>query len=122
MPRIPDHPCAHPGCPNLVPHGVKYCEKHTSVHKGEDRPRAAERGYDAKWRKARKRFLRKHPLCEECLRQDPPVYREATVVDHIIPHRGNPRIFWDSSNWQALCKHHHDVKTMTTDRYQEYHY
>lgn len=31
-------------------------------------------------------------------------------------------IFWDSSNWQALCKHHHDVKTMTTDRYQEYHY
>ena len=22
MPRIPDHPCSHPGCPRLVPRGA----------------------------------------------------------------------------------------------------
>jgi 5-methylcytosine-specific restriction endonuclease McrA len=32
----------------------------------------------------------------------------ATVVDHIKPHRGDPELFWDASNHQALCKHCHD--------------
>lgn len=27
----------------------------------------------------------------------------ATVVDHITPHRGDERLFWDESNHQALC-------------------
>ena len=45
---------------------------------------------------------------------------EATVVDHIIPHRGDMKLFWDKSNWQPLCEHHHNVKTMTEDRYVEY--
>ena len=44
----------------------------------------------------------------------------ATVVDHIIPHRGDQKLFWDRSNWQPLCEHHHNVKTMTEDRFKEY--
>lgn len=24
------------------------------------------------------------------------------------------------SNWQPLCEHHHNVKTMTEDRFKEY--
>lgn len=47
---------------------------------------------------------------------------KATVVDHIVPHRGDDRLFWDEENWQALCKNCHDSKTMTEDRYQEYKY
>ena len=43
-----------------------------------------------------------------------------TVVDHIIPHRGDQKLFWDRSNWQPLCEHHHNVKTMTEDRFKEY--
>ena len=35
----------------------------------------------------------------------------ATVVDHIVPHRGDPRLFWDEKNWQPLCKECHDRKT-----------
>ena len=35
----------------------------------------------------------------------------AIVVDHIIPHRGNQRLFWDMKNWQPLCKDCHDRKT-----------
>ena len=40
----------------------------------------------------------------------------ATVVDHIKPHRGDKKLFWDRGNWQPLCEHHHNVKTMTEDR------
>ena len=32
----------------------------------------------------------------------------ATVVDHIIPHRGDKTLFWDETNWQSLCKTCHD--------------
>ena len=32
MPRFPDHPCRHPGCPKLVPKGKKYCDEHASLH------------------------------------------------------------------------------------------
>jgi 5-methylcytosine-specific restriction endonuclease McrA len=24
-------------------------------------------------------------------------------VDHIIPHRGDKRLFWHRANWQPLC-------------------
>ena len=35
----------------------------------------------------------------------------ATVVDHVIPHRGDRKLFWDEQNWQPLCKECHDKKT-----------
>ena len=35
----------------------------------------------------------------------------ATVVDHIIPHRGDKKLFWDERNWQALCESCHNHKT-----------
>jgi 5-methylcytosine-specific restriction protein A len=49
-------------------------------------------------------------------------YVKATVVDHIKPHRGDQTLFWDRSNWQALCKQHHDEKTGKEDRRMEYTY
>ncbi|WP_336801465.1 HNH endonuclease [Kaistia sp. MMO-174] len=30
------------------------------------------------------------------------------ACDHITPHRGDPRLFWDPSNLQTLCKPCHD--------------
>ncbi|HWL55465.1 MAG TPA: HNH endonuclease [Paracoccus sp. (in: a-proteobacteria)] len=27
----------------------------------------------------------------------------ATLVDHIKPHRGDKALFWNWNNWQALC-------------------
>lgn len=32
----------------------------------------------------------------------------ANVVDHIVPHKGDEKLFWDEDNWQALCPPHHD--------------
>lgn len=42
--------------------------------------------------------------------------RPATVVDHIIPHRGDPELFWAVWNWQPLTKRAHDRKTAKEDR------
>jgi 5-methylcytosine-specific restriction protein A len=35
----------------------------------------------------------------------------ATLVDHVVPHRGDPALFWDVENWQSLCATCHARKT-----------
>lgn len=74
---------------------------------------SAQRGYGSRWQKARQGYLRKHPLCVLCDGEG--VIKAATVVDHKVPHRGDRTLFWDSGNWQPLCKPHHDRKTATED-------
>lgn len=117
MPMKPLKPCKHPGCSELTKD--KYCEKHINLHRNK-RENASNRGYDSRWRKARNRYLKANPLCIHCKEQGK--LTRATVVDHIRPHRGDKKLFWDESNWQPLCKKCHDRKTMTEDRYQEYSY
>ena len=104
MPRKPKRPCLHPGCPRLT--DQTYCEEHRGQYARES---ASGRGYDSAWRRARSRYLRRNPLCVECLKEKR--LAPATVVDHIIPHRGDMRLFWDENNWQPLCKACHDRKT-----------
>lgn len=68
-----------------------------------------KRGYNQAWLKARLVFLKENPLCVYCLKQGK--HTPATVVDHIIPHKDNPDLFWDESNWQSLChKCHASIK------------
>lgn len=62
--------------------------------------------YNYRWQRLSQAFLRMHPACVMCLRHD--CVTVATVVDHKIPHRGDMVLFWDQSNWQSLCKAHHD--------------
>lgn len=71
-----------------------------------DRQTAAQRGYGYKWQQARAGWLRKHPLCMQCERIGR--RRVATVVDHVVAHRGDMKLFWDRANWQSLCKPCHD--------------
>ncbi|OOR83903.1 HNH endonuclease [Moraxella canis] len=94
-----------PGFPDAIVPKQRYKDK---------RPSASKRGYDSRWRHARLAFLDDNPLCVMC--QANGLLVAATVVDHIIPHRGNQARFWDISNWQALCKTCHDHKTNTIDR------
>lgn len=112
MPHKPNVPCKHPGCSKLVPYGHYYCEEHEALHRG-DRVSSGKRGYNSKWQRARTRFLHQHPLCVECQKEGRLV--KATVVDHIKPHRGDPVLFWDETNWQPLCKPCHDKKTWKED-------
>ena len=58
--------------------------------------------YDSRrWRKAREQYLKGNPLCVDCLAFGK--VTPASVVDHVIPHRGDERLFWDRANWAALC-------------------
>lgn len=67
---------------------------------------SAARGYGSRWQKARLTYLREHPFCLICKEQGRS--EPAVIVDHIVPHKGDSSLFWDSSNWQPLCKYHHD--------------
>lgn len=67
---------------------------------------SSQRGYDYRWQKARAQFLLDNPLCVYCARIGRTT--AASVVDHIIPHRGDRDLFWDQSNWQQLCRPCHD--------------
>jgi 5-methylcytosine-specific restriction protein A len=79
------------------------------------RPSAARRGYGPRWRRAGAAYLARHPLCGPC--QAAGRLKLATVVDHIVPHRGDPGLFWDEDNWQGLCKPCHDAKTAREGRW-----
>ncbi|HQR22639.1 MAG TPA: HNH endonuclease signature motif containing protein [Burkholderiaceae bacterium] len=114
MPRAAPRPCTYPGCTALTDAGR--CERHRAQiarETDERRGSARERGYTSRWDKARGTYLRANPLCRYCLelgRVEP-----ATVVDHVKPHRGDQTLFWNTSNWQPLCKRCHDIKTATED-------
>ena len=110
MPYAPKRPCRHPGCTGFCEHGHVYCPRHEPEY-GADavRGNASFRGYDSKWRTARARFLQLNPLCVKCMEHG--ILSPATVVDHIVPHRGDQQLFWDEKNWQPLCKDCHDHKT-----------
>lgn len=72
----------------------------------QDKQTSAQRGYGSEWRKAREQWLSEHPLCVYCEQEGK--VTAATVVDHIKPHHGDQVLFWSRSNWQSLCKLHHD--------------
>ena len=114
MPLKPLKPCKHITCKELTRDGL--CEKHRLERVQEYNNRRPEyhKWYSqTRWRKARLVYLRQNPICVYC--QQDNKLTPATVVDHIKPHKGNKRLFWDSHNWQALCKVCHDTKTATED-------
>lgn len=114
MPSAPKKPCRWPGCPALTE--GRFCPAHTKRDRravDNRRGSAASRGYDHHWQKYRPEYLRRHPLCRTCAAAGRVTV--ATVVDHIIPHRGDMELFWDPTNHQPQCKKCHDIKTATED-------
>jgi len=73
------------------------------------RPTARERGYGSKWEQARADFLAAHPTCNRC-------GAPSTVVNHVIPHKGDMKLFWRRSNWEAVCKPCHDGPIQSQER------
>lgn len=108
MPYKPMRPCRHPGCHVLTREG--WCADH--------KPKRAERGESAewhglyntdRWRELRADQLLREPFCRECAKAGRRTY--ATVADHIVPHRGDTRLFHDLANLQSLCERCHNRKT-----------
>ena len=81
----------------------------------QDRASAAERGYGWRWQRASERYRRANPLCAECARRG--ITRSCVgkegATDHIVPHRGDMKLFWDRDNWQGLCVPCHNAKSAT---------
>ncbi|WP_281225387.1 HNH endonuclease [Flavobacterium aquiphilum] len=65
------------------------------------------------WRKARKAFINKNPLCVHC--EENGEVTAATVVDHKIPIKqgGEPL---NESNFQSLCEKCHNKKSANESR------
>lgn len=70
---------------------------------------SSKSGYDAIWQKYRFRFLHHNPKCYCC-------GERATIVDHIVAHKGNMELFKRLSNHMPLCKLDHDKITGLYDR------
>lgn len=113
MPIAPPRLCR---CGTIVPAGERCaCQKADDrarkARHDRRRPNARERGYNHEWQKARAAYLAAHPLCVM-----PGCSAPSTTVDHIIPHRGDDRLFWDRNNWQALCTTCHSKHKQRIER------
>lgn len=73
------------------------------------RPSSHARGYNREWRRQSREWLRYHPDCTFC-------GNPAHLVDHITPHKGDDRLFWDWRNWASLCTHCHSSKKQRQER------
>ena len=106
MARKPLGPCKVRTCSGRATHG-RYCADHAHLgRRRDDRPSAARRGYDRKWRRIRAAFIKANPYCAVC-------GAPTEEVDHIIPRAVGGSNDW--SNLQPLCKIHHSQKTALQD-------
>lgn len=103
--------CKKPGCGRTCKEGKQYCYMHKELELQRKvftfRGKSQKYHYlyeSSRWRKASKEFLKGHPICFVC-------GKPATLVDHIIPHRGNLELFYDENNWQPMCQSCHTRKT-----------
>jgi 5-methylcytosine-specific restriction protein A len=79
------------------------------------------RGYTRRWERRAGFFKARYPLCGQRPAGQAPVMSRchdegrvtvATLVDHVVPHRGDTTLFWDEhGNWQSLCAACHARKT-----------
>ena len=108
MPWAVPSACVVPGCPG---HGTVKgrCRAHALTE--ADRPNQDVRRWyrTARWARLRDQVRARNPLCIHCERAGR--IEGWTDVDHIVPHRGDPRLFWDVDNLQGLCAGHHAEKT-----------
>lgn len=117
MPRSAPSICAHVGCGNLTDGRSSRCSDHPLSHNNRsvDAEIYNKLYKTARWERVRKSWLARHPLCAEHDARGR-VF-QATVVDHIIAHKGDETLFWDATNYQSLCVRCHNRKTARVDRH-----
>ena len=101
------HPCPFPRCGALTTGGR--CAAHRL--KESDRPNVDVRAWyrTPRWAQLRASVLAEQPWCPECSALGRRVH--TTDCDHIVPHRGDARLFWSRGNLQGKCHAHHSAKT-----------
>ena len=106
--------CRHPSCGELV-HGG-YCDQHKPAER-KDRLQG-QKDYNQRraesdslygtqrWRKLSIAYKRSHPCCVECEKEG--LVRATEIVDHIVPAKEDPSLFWEWSNLRPLCHDCHN--------------
>lgn len=93
------------------PHHYRTSQERKAEFDWRRRPKGETPLYSQrKWRRRRRLFLMRNPLCVKCTKAGK--FQPAEEVDHIIPIADGGDV-WDETNWQALCKPCHSSKTMT---------
>lgn len=115
--------CHYAGC-SLISKNY-YCNKHQLIadKKKEEHKKMLFKGtqrtsskpyhqlYNCKkWRVIRSNFLKVHCVCIIC-------GGKATIADHIIPHKGDERLFYNENNLQPMCWRCHSAKTLKENNY-----
>lgn len=94
-------PCAKVGCLNFAEKSSSYCAEHIPPKQiSRDTTSKYKHMYNSKWDKARKEFLVVNMYCVKC-------GKPADTVHHVIEHKGDWKLFWDKSNWVAICSSCH---------------
>jgi 5-methylcytosine-specific restriction protein A len=107
---------ATPTCRELVPKGR--CPTHTKTAQVQE-TRYTKGNYGRPWRRRREQYLEQtYPWwCAiqgpACTARGRMMERQEVEVDHIIPHRGDPALRDDPTNYQVTCKACHSAKTAT---------
>ena len=68
----------------------------------------------ARWKRLRASQLKGEPNCRLCAERD--TLTRATIVDHVVPHRGDSQLFWGPLNLQSLCRTCHDSVKQSAER------
>lgn len=110
MPYKPKRPCVYPSCSRLADSG-EYCAEHKRVitkrYNQYQRDPASNKRYGRSWKRIRDRYIKAHPLCEECNKNGR--IKAAEEVHHILPlSKGGGN---EISNLMALCKSCHSKIT-----------
>ena len=110
MPYKPKRPCAYLGCGQLADEG-QYCPEHKKMvmkrYNQYQRDPNSNKRYGRAWKRIRDRYIKAHPLCEECERNGR--IKPAEEVHHILPlSKGGGN---ETSNLMALCKSCHSKIT-----------
>ena len=67
-----------------------------------------------RYRKLRRAYLDRNPLCARCQSEGRTVAAEE--IDHVVPVEVAPDLFWDQTNWAGLCRACHERKTAGENR------
>ena len=109
MPRTPQSTkCRELGCKNEKTNRSCFCADHGGeiTEKGKQNSKLYSTSY---WKQQRISQLSEKPLCASCLLDGKVV--QATVVDHIFPHRQDNDKF-QNNLFQSLCVSCHTNKTL----------
>jgi len=113
MPKRLKKPCNYPFCSELVPDGQRFCDKHKTARRVEDRKYKARRTDVAeqafykteRWRRLRAWKLQQNPLCEMCKAEGRTT--PAVLVHHKLAIKDGGELM-SVENLMSLCQACHN--------------